>query len=232
MSVLAVIPARYASSRFPGKPLTLISGKPMIQWVVEQAKKVPSFDEVIVATDDPRILQAVLDFDGKACLTSTDHQSGTDRCWEVAQQYPDALYVFNIQGDEPLINPNHLEEAVQTLKNHTNWVDIITMKTPIDDRREFEDTNIVKVVTRENQQALYFSRSPIPMDRDQCGESGFGYRHIGVYGFQRHALEKFVQLPISKLEQREKIGAITCLRGRYAILCNGGFRSALRCRYT
>lgn len=208
VSVIGVIPARYASSRFPGKPLALIAGRPMIQWVYEQAQKAPSFEAVIVATDDERIREAVEAFGGQVMMTSPHHASGTDRVWEVAQQHPNAQYVFNIQGDEPLMNPDYLEEAIQFLKFHHDHADIITLKVPLGDVTEREDPNVVKVVTSHNGKALYFSRAPIPFARDAADgelQQAHSFRHIGVYGFTRQALEQFVGLPMSPLEQIEKL---------------------------
>lgn len=215
MTVLAVIPARYASTRFPGKPLALISGKPMIQWVYERAREVPGFETVVVATDDERIYRAVLRFGGLAEMTDPAHRSGTDRVWEVASRHPEALYIFNIQGDEPLLNPRYLEEAVQFLKSHDEAVDIVTLKAPIQSLLEIEDPNVVKVVTTESNQALYFSRAPVPFARNSeepaINRMKSSFRHIGIYGFPRQALERFVQLPVSPLETLEKLEQLRAL---------------------
>lgn len=220
VSTLAIIPARYASSRFPGKPLALIAGKPMIQWVVEQASRVPSFDRVIVATDDERIVDAVQAFGGHVAMTSPDHASGTDRIWEVARQYPDAAYVFNVQGDEPLINPLYLEEAASVLTRHHKEADMVTLKAPIHSLADYEDPNVVKVVTTQDGRALYFSRSPIPADRDKrdiLSRLAHSYRHVGIYGFRRSALERFVQLPVSPLETLEKLEQLRALEAGMTI---------------
>jgi 3-deoxy-manno-octulosonate cytidylyltransferase (CMP-KDO synthetase) len=209
-----VIPARYASTRFPGKPLALISGKPMIQWVYERVSQVRSFDAVIVATDTPLIAETVTAFGGIAEMTDPDHASGTDRVWEVARKWPEAAYIFNIQGDEPLIDPLFLEEAIRFLKFHHESVDIITLKAPIESEREREDSNVVKVVTNDSGQALYFSRSPIPFVREPGNAQDTlaqSFRHVGIYGYQRKAIERFVQLPVSPLEQLEKLEQLRAL---------------------
>ncbi len=221
LSVLAVIPARFASSRFPGKPLADIAGKPMIQRVVEQAKKVPGFTDVIVATDDDRIADVVQSFGGCVEMTRPDHPSGTDRVWEVAQKYENHDYIFNIQGDEPLINPLYLEEAVTFLKFHHGDVDIVTLKVKLRRADEIEDNNVVKVVTAENGKALYFSRAPIPHVRDTADLEADPmpyYKHIGVYGFKRQALQNFVSLPVSPLERLEKLEQLRALEAGYTIV--------------
>jgi len=204
LKTLAVIPARYLSTRFPGKPLALIANKPMIQWVYERVSQVRTFDEVIVATDSPDIVAVITGIGGKASLTHSDHLSGTDRVWEIAEKIPEAPYVFNVQGDEPMIDPLHLEEASRLLENHHDSIDIVTLKAPIVSVEAFKDPNVVKVVTDTKGKALYFSRSPIP-------HGGVGYRHIGVYGYRREALSRFVSLPVSPLETTEKLEQLRAL---------------------
>lgn len=186
----------------------------MIQWVYDRARQVANFDAVIVATDDERIREAVEAFGGSVRMTGSHHVSGTDRVWEVAQAWPDAAIIFNIQGDEPLMNPHYLEEATRFLKAHHEEVDIVTLKAPIQSLPELEDPNVVKVVTSERDQALYFSRAPIPFVRDAASDIerlSHAYRHIGVYGFQRPALERFVSLPVSPLEASEKLEQLRAL---------------------
>lgn len=222
MSVIAVIPARYGSSRFPGKPLALIQGKPMIQWVYERVRRVTSFDDVIVATDDTRIYDTVKGFGGWVEMTAVDHPSGTDRVWEVVEPKFDAEYVFNIQGDEPLLNPLYLEDAIRQLKGHHGHVDIVTLKAPIHKWDDVMDPNVVKVVTNHKGHALYFSRAPIPFGRDeQAGSETWTehvYRHVGLYGYTRAAIERFVGLSPSPLEQLEKLEQLRALEAGMTIL--------------
>jgi 3-deoxy-manno-octulosonate cytidylyltransferase (CMP-KDO synthetase) len=199
----------------------------MIQWVYERVKSASCFDKVIVATDDHRIEQCVKDFGGEVEMTRSDHASGSDRVWEVAEKYPQAVYVFNIQGDEPLINPLFLEEAVGFIKNHHEKVDIVTLKSPLHDLHEFEDPNIVKVVSAEDGRALYFSRAPIPYRREpETSESKtsreapqWGYRHVGIYGFKRSSLQQFVQLPVSPLEMSEKLEQLRAMEAGLKLYC-------------
>lgn len=186
----------------------------MIQWVYERVSQAQGFDKIIVATDSPEIMEAVTEFGGAVKLTSPDHPSGTDRVWEVAAGEADAEYIFNIQGDEPLMNPMYLEEALGFLKNHHESVDIITLMAPVQTVREREDPNVVKVVTAQHHQALYFSRAAIPFVRDAQSPADKlrgCQRHIGVYGFRRDVLERFVQLPVSPLEQLEKLEQLRAL---------------------
>ena len=164
MKIVAIIPARYASTRFPGKPLALISGKPLIQHVWERVSRAQSLKRVIVATDDERILKKVKDFGGEVCMTSSNHVTGTDRISEVAKKI-DADIIVNVQGDEPLIEPDVIDEAVKPLMNNSEIL-MATLKTRITNNEELKDPNVVKVVTDINGFALYFSRFPIPYVRD------------------------------------------------------------------
>ncbi len=194
--------------------MALIHGKPMIQWVYERASQVSAFEAVIVATDDDRILSAVNAFGGRAVMTGSHHASGTDRVWEVAQGLPNASLIFNVQGDEPLLDPHCLEDAVRRFSGHHEHVDMVTLMAPIQSMGEFQDPNVVKVVVNQQGEALYFSRAPIPFVR-QLGANAQSYqhafRHIGVYGFRRQALERFVQLPVSPLENLEKLEQLRAL---------------------
>ncbi len=170
MSIIAVIPARYGSTRFPGKSLALISGKPMIQWVYERTKRSRLVNRVIVATDDDRIAKAVAAFNGEAVMTSLSHPSGTDRIAEVANKI-DCAFVVNVQGDEPLVHPDMIDEAVAPLLKDPS-IPMGTLCKKIEDREEAFDPNVVKVVFDEKGFALYFSRAPIPWDRDRwAGEN-------------------------------------------------------------
>lgn len=203
--VLAVIPARYASTRFPGKPLVEIQGKPMIQHVWERACRIPLVDRVVVATDDERIAQAMAAVGGEVCMTRSDHPSGTDRIWEVASRYPEYDLVFNIQGDEPFIDPDVLNAVIQAM-NNTPDAGIYTLVTPIHEEREWLDPNVVKAVLTAQGRALYFSRAAVPYHRDAAERANFkAYRHLGLYLYRRNLLERFTTLPPSALEQVEKL---------------------------
>jgi 3-deoxy-manno-octulosonate cytidylyltransferase (CMP-KDO synthetase) len=161
--IIAIIPARYSSTRFPGKPLAVIAGKPMIQHVWERAKQTPSIDQVLVATDDERILNTVKDFGGEGVLTSTEHQTGTDRIVEAVSGLP-CGWILNIQGDEPMILPSDLERLINLAKN-TKGTKAATLIFQINDESQLNDPNVVKVTVNHNKQALYFSRSLIPHPR-------------------------------------------------------------------
>lgn len=208
--VLAVIPARYASTRFPGKPLVDIQGKPMIQHVWERVRLVPAIQRVVVATDDTRIQQAAENFGAQVCLTSPDHPSGTDRAWEVASKLPEYDWVLNVQGDEPFINPAHLEAVINAIQLHPQ-ADIITLVTPLTDVESWRDPNIVKAVLAEDGRALYFSRSPVPYHRDEPEAPSHVFRHIGLYLYRRSSLEQFTQLLPSTLELIEKLEQLRAL---------------------
>ena len=213
--VLAIIPARYASTRFPGKPLVLIEGKPMIQRVWEQAQKANTLDHIVIATDDDRIAQAAQQFGAIVKMTSPHHPSGTDRIWEVASSEPDYDLVFNIQGDEPFLDPDILNRAVTDARQNPQ-ADIITAVTPIQSESEFHDPNIVKAVIDGHGRALYFSRAPIPFCRDSNNQKDQDplentFRHLGLYLYRRSALARFTQLPPSPLELREKLEQLRAL---------------------
>lgn len=207
---LGIIPARYASTRFPGKPLAKLGDKPMIQWVYEG---VSSFlEQVLVATDDQRIYDAVEGFGGLVQMTSDQHRSGTERCAEAAGLYEQQTghrfeYVVNIQGDEPLIQPQQLQVLMDCMR--IPGTDIATLIRPLEDLDQMDNPNLVKVVVDRSFQALYFSRSPIPFVRDPGEESGRSktrfYSHIGLYAFRRKVLEKLVKLPPTQLEQAESL---------------------------
>lgn len=219
-NILAVIPARYASMRFPGKPLVDIHGKPMIQHVWERVCQLSAIAKVIIATDDERIQQAAQAFGADVCMTSPDHPSGTDRIWEVAQPLPAFDWVLNVQGDEPFISPAHLQAAIDAIHQHPDAA-IITLITPITDEDSWRDPNLVKAVLAENNRALYFSRSPMPYHRDQPEAPTHAYRHIGLYLYRRSALEHFTQLPPSTLELAEKLEQLRALEAGmpiYAVL--------------
>ena len=218
MKVLGVIPARFASSRFPGKPLHLIRGKPLIQHVVERCRLARSLSEVIVATDDERIRQAAKAF-CKVEMTSANHPSGSDRIAEVAERNPcDAI--INIQGDEPLVDPAVIDAVADALAA----AEMSTAATPIRSIEDYDNPNVVKVVVNAPGRALYFSRRTIPYVRDAASRSvqeqlaAFPFlKHIGICGFRRETLLRLVKFPVSKLEQAEKLEQLRALENGIAI---------------
>jgi len=205
-----VIPARYASTRLPGKPLLDIAGKPMIQRVYEQASMVGA-EKVVVATDDSRICDVVASFGGQVIMTSANHPSGTDRLQEVAERCKldgDSI-VVNVQGDEPLIPPGVIAQVAQNIESHPEAA-VATLSEPIESEDDFRNPNIVKVVIDQNGLALYFSRAPIPWPRDhfQQGKPGLPnglipQRHLGIYAYRVNQLNSFVTWPPAPLEKLE-----------------------------
>lgn len=212
----AIIPARYASTRFPGKPLAQLKGLPMIQHVCHQVSKAQTVDRVIVATDDQRILDVVKSFGGVAMMTCADHPTGTDRLAEVAERL-DAELIVNVQGDEPLINPRMIDQAVQPLLDNPK-LKMGTLAGRIDQIEDFYSPNVVKVVKDSRGLALYFSRAPIPwprdLTRDELAESLDSvvlYRHIGLYVYRRDFLLEYPQMektPLEALENLEQLRAL------------------------
>jgi len=209
LSIVAIIPARYGATRLPGKPLSDIHGKPLIQWVHERASAARCVDRVIVATDDDRIAAAVRGFGGEAELTSPACASGTDRVAEVAGRI-DAEVIIDVQGDEPLLDPESLDALVAPFSAEPG-LQMATLATPLQPR-ERDSPSVVKVVCDAAGRALYFSRSPIPyrMPGDRDPEAGL--RHIGVYAFRRAALLRFAQLPVSALEEAERLEQLRALQ--------------------
>lgn len=206
--ILAVIPARFASTRFPGKPLADIGGKTMIRRVYEQVSMSRSADKVVVATDDVRILEHVRSFGGEVMLTRPDHPSGTDRCAEVAGKYAKATHVLNVQGDEPFIQPEQIDLLAETLLNGARF-SIATLAKRIEKEEDLFNPNVVKVVFSEKTGAVYFSRHPIPYLRgaeppDWLQRHVF-YKHIGLYGFRRATLLKIAALSPTPLERAESL---------------------------
>ncbi|HEV2488655.1 MAG TPA: 3-deoxy-manno-octulosonate cytidylyltransferase [Candidatus Acidoferrales bacterium] len=215
-SVIAVIPARYDSSRFPGKPLSPIAGKPMIQHVVERAREAHRVSRVIVATDDERIRAAVASFGGEAVMTRRDHRSGTERIAEVAIHNPAEIYI-NVQGDEPLISPEVIDAVVQEISLEAE-TQVATLCVPIVQPAEIMDPNIVKVVMDFDGNALYFSRAPIPWVRDASQPvAARHFKHIGIYAFRRDALLEFPTLPPGELEHLEQLEQLRWLENGYRI---------------
>ncbi|WP_219861220.1 3-deoxy-manno-octulosonate cytidylyltransferase [Vreelandella piezotolerans] len=211
--VALVIPARYGSSRLPGKPLADLLGKPMVQWVYEKAQRVPSAQTVVVATDDERIADAVRAFGGNVVITSPNHPSGTDRLVEVMGQVEADIYI-NLQGDEPLIRPEDVEQLAQGMLFDPS-VDVGTLYHAIEDE-EAQNPNVVKVVLGQAGNALYFSRSPIPFPREGDQHPGFK-KHVGVYAYRKRILEQYAHLPASALEQTEQLEQLRLLSAGVSI---------------
>jgi 3-deoxy-D-manno-octulosonate cytidylyltransferase len=214
--VLAVIPARYASTRFPGKPLVEIAGKPMIQHVWERVKEVDGLHRVVIATDDNRIAEVARAFGAEVRMTAPSHPSGTDRMWEVAQTLPEYSWVLNVQGDEPFITPGHLAKVLSAIQSRSQ-ADIFTLVTPVANAEEWQNPNIVKAVLAEDARALYFSRAAVPYHRDLPEAPQRVYRHIGLYLYRREALARFTQLLPSPLEQIEKLEQLRALEAGMSI---------------
>lgn len=212
--IVAIVPARYESTRFPGKPLALIDGKPMIQHVYERTRAVALVEQVLVATDDARIADAVRGFGGDVVLTSRTHQSGTDRIAEVAADL-DAAIVVNVQGDLPFLNPETLGAAVALMQADTA-LPMATVKTPIYEPSEMANPNVVKVVTDRDGYALYFSRSPLPHRRTPAAGI-LGYRHIGLYAYRREFLLTFARLAPTALERAESLEQLRALEWGFRI---------------
>lgn len=218
MEIVAVIPARFASTRLPGKPLLTGTGRPLIQHVVEAARKSRRIGRVIVATDDPRIAEAVAKFGGEAVMTRADHPSGTDRVAEVAAGLPEAGIVVNLQGDEPEVSGEALDLVVSLLENDAE-APMATLATPIREESVYRDPSCVKVVCSRAGRALYFSRSPIPFHRDAlpASEASLGFLHLGLYAYRRDFLLKLGTLPPSPLESAEKLEQLRVLELGYPI---------------
>jgi 3-deoxy-manno-octulosonate cytidylyltransferase (CMP-KDO synthetase) len=217
--ILGIIPARYASTRFPAKPLADIQGKSMIQRVYEQAKKSKSLSRVIVATDDERIFSHVKNFSGEVSMTRENHVSGTDRCHETLTQQNEAFdYVINIQGDEPFIQPEQIDLLASLLNGQT---EIATLVKKIEQTETLFNPNTVKAVIDGTGKALYFSRSPIPHMRnthvaDWLSKHSF-YKHIGLYAYRADILDKITKLPVSSLEKAESLEQLRWLENGFNI---------------
>ncbi|MFH1063300.1 MAG: 3-deoxy-manno-octulosonate cytidylyltransferase [Candidatus Omnitrophota bacterium] len=216
MEVIGVIPARYGSTRLHAKALADIWGKPMIQHIYERAKEASVLDDVIIATDDVRIKEAVDKFGGKVVLTSKEHSSGTERLTEVVFDL-DVKIVVNIQGDEPLIQPSMINDVVYALLENKNLV-MSTLKHRITDAEDYTNPNVVKVVTTKDNFALYFSRSPIPniLRKNSKNVPDF-YKHLGIYAYTKDFLLTFKGLKTSKLEEAESLEQLRALEHGYQI---------------
>lgn len=223
MKVLAVIPARFASTRFPGKPLAMLGGKPIIQWVWECVAQMPALADAVVATDDERIMDAVRQFGGQAMMTSSQHRSGTDRCGEVLRnlELQDKQYdvVINLQGDEPFTRQSQLQCLIDCFANPASQ--IATLKTAIRGQEELLSPNNVKVICNPQGQAVYFSRQPIPylrgVDVDQWLSRQPYWKHVGIYAFRSQVLKEVVCLQQSPLEVCESLEQLRWLENGYCI---------------
>jgi 3-deoxy-manno-octulosonate cytidylyltransferase (CMP-KDO synthetase) len=205
MNTVAVIPARYASTRFPGKPLISIGGKTMIERVWERVRQARLVSKVIIATDDERIASAVRSFGGEVALTRADHRSGTERVAEVAAAHAEAEILVNVQGDMPLIDPAAIDAAIEALREDES-VNMATLAVPISNAAEIMDPNVVKTVVDFDGNALYFSRAPIPWVRDRGSPVHAKHlKHLGLYVFRREALLEFATFPQGDLERIEQL---------------------------
>ena len=214
MSIIAIIPSRYDSSRFPGKPLADINGKSMIQRVYEQAQKVQALDKVVVATDDDRIFEHCKAFGANVMMTSVDHTNGTERITEVIKNEKQGFdFVLNIQGDEPFVHPEQIESLCNLISSGD--FDIATLAKEITDEHELESANTVKVVMSKNNKALYFSRYSLPFDRNEA--SPIRHKHIGMYAFKTKVLLELESLNPSALEQSESLEQLRWLENDYII---------------
>jgi 3-deoxy-manno-octulosonate cytidylyltransferase (CMP-KDO synthetase) len=223
MKVYGIIPSRFGSSRFPGKPLAILAGKPLVAWVVEAVKKAKGLDEVLVATDDERIVKAVEEYGGKAVMTPSELPSGTDRIACAARNFLGADFadddiLVNIQGDEPLIDPALVEQLASKLKDDLRW-SMATAVTPIKNASDFAAKTVVKVVLDRDDGALYFSRAPIPCDRDNepdfslapSAPQSLYVRHLGIYAYRGAFLKKYIAEPPCSLEKTEKLEQLRAL---------------------
>lgn len=214
-TVVAVIPSRYGSTRFPGKPLALINNKPMIQWVYEKVKSISDIDEVYVATDDNRIYDAVHSFDGKAIMTSKEHNSGTDRIAAALNKIERKFdIVLNVQGDEPMVRQEMLISLIRSFEDENVYYS--TLKYEIKNDDEINDPNIAKVITDSSENAIYFSRSTIPYNRDKIENYKY-YKHIGIYAYTYDFLFKFSMLESGYLEKMEQLEQLRAIENGYKV---------------
>jgi 3-deoxy-manno-octulosonate cytidylyltransferase (CMP-KDO synthetase) len=215
--VVGIIPARYDSKRLPGKPLALIHDQPMIQHVYQRAAQATTLERLVVATDDSRIQKAVVQFGGEVLMTSSEHQSGTDRVAEAARQLmlTDDAIVVNIQGDEPLLKAEMLDSLVHNLQKNIE-VTMATLAYPDTDNKDLIDPGVVKVVLDTKGRALYFSRSPIPAFRDRSSPPPY-YKHLGFYGYRNGFLQEFTKLSPGVLEKVEKLEQLRALEHGFSI---------------
>lgn len=213
MKFLGVIPSRYASTRLEGKPLKDICGHTMIEWVYKRTK-LSNLDEVVVATDDERIYKEVERFGGKAILTSKEHENGTSRIAEVCSKYEDYDVIVNVQGDEPLIEPEMINSIINSFKED-DTISMSTLKYKIDTMEEIENPNYVKVITDKKGYALYFSRSVIPYPRKLDIQNY--YKHVGIYGYKRDFVVEYAKMEPTPLELSESLEQLRALENGYRI---------------
>ena len=226
MMVVAVIPARYGSTRLPAKPLADICGKSMIQWVYEKTKQSKLCQRVVVATDDERIASAVRAFGGEVVMTSVDLQSGTDRMAAVARLIPGDIFV-NVQGDEPLIEATSIDQAIQPVID--GKFSLTSLRVPIQSLEDLQNKNVVKVIVDDENRALYFSRFPIPYTRIEPEQAHVPFlcsRHVGIYVYRRETLLKVSALPPSDLERAESLEQLRAMKAGIAI---GVFETEMEC---
>jgi 3-deoxy-manno-octulosonate cytidylyltransferase (CMP-KDO synthetase) len=220
--IVGIIPARYASTRFPGKPLIDIKGKTMLQRVYEQASKSKLLSKVVVATDDEKIFNHVKSFDGNVVMTASHHPSGTDRCMDALLQLnSDFKYVINIQGDEPFIEPEQIDELAAVLEDGAT--ELATQMIAVDSYEILFDKGEVKIVLNSNNEALYFSRMVIPfikgVNENEWHKHHQYYRHVGMYAYRKDILEKITQLPVSSLENAESLEQLRWIENGFKIKC-------------
>lgn len=206
--IIGLIPARWASTRFPGKPLHIIAGKPLIQHVWERVSRCKTLDAIAIATDDERIEKAAKAFGARVIMTRSDHPSGSDRLAEAVTHFPHAEIVLNVQGDEPLIDPRLVDQLAQALVD-SDAIAMATAACPILEEEDFLNHNVVKVVCNLEHEALYFSRSPIPFPRSPLKSPAL--RHLGIYAYRREFLENYVRWEPTELEQTESLEQLRAL---------------------
>lgn len=215
MNFICIIPARFASTRLPGKPLADIAGKPLIQRVYEQAAKARKLSSVVVAVDNPRVYDTVVTFGGYAVMTREDHTNGTDRLAEAVGHYPDADVIVNVQGDEPLITPEVIDALCQTFEEDESLM-MATVATPLRED-EYDDPSAVKVVMNKQHEAMYFSRSLIPYPRHPFHDGIQPYKHIGIYAYRRGFLLKYAAMEQTPAEEVESLEQLRVLENGYKI---------------
>ena len=216
MEAIGVIPARYGATRFEGKLLKDLCGKPVIQHVYERAKKAKLLDDLVIAADDDRIVEAVKGFGGKVIFTSKSHSTGTDRLTEVVNQI-DVRVVVNIQGDEPLINPLLIDDLVRAMQDKDDKVVMATAVKKSRSLEEFKSPDVVKAIVDQDNFALYFSRQPIPSLLKPGPDAGYFYKHVGIYAYLKDFLFTFKKLPKSYLERNERLEQLRALEAGYRV---------------
>ncbi len=215
MKFICIIPSRYASTRLPGKPLADIAGKPMVQRVYEQAAKAQKPEQVVVAVDNPKVYDTIASFGGHAVMTREDHANGTDRLAEAAAHFPDADVIVNVQGDEPLIAPDVIDDLCEAFECDDSLV-MATVAAPLAEE-EYSDPSAVKVVMNKRDEAMYFSRSLIPYPRNAFDAASRPYKHIGVYAYRRQFLMEYAAMEQTPAEKTESLEQLRVLENGYKI---------------